>query len=204
MVIIVGVLALQGGFSLHQQILKKIGVESVFVKNSYDLNKVDGLVIPGGESTTISLLIKRFDMFNALIDFGKKNPIMGTCAGLIMMSSSVDDKRIKPLGLVNIAVERNAYGRQIESKTEIIQFRFTENHKLNLPTTFIRAPMIKNINDEVQVIGEYNDSPIAILSNHHLCLSFHPELNQIDIFHRILFDKRSDYYYKNINQYHAS
>ena len=124
MVINVGVLELQGDFELHHQILKNMGVDSSSVKKSADLNKIDGLIIPGGESTTMSLLIDNFNMHDALVEFGLVNPVMGTCAGLIIMARNVDDSRIKPLGLVDIAVKRNAYGRQIQSITESIQFNF--------------------------------------------------------------------------------
>ena len=111
----IGVLELQGNFAMHHKIFQDIGINSISVKKPVDLNEIDGLVIPGGESTTISLLIDSYDMHEPLIDFGKHNPVLGTCAGLIMMANNVDDKRVKPLRLVNINVERNAYGRQIKS-----------------------------------------------------------------------------------------
>lgn len=204
MVIRVGVLELQGDYALHHQIFEVMEIESVPVKKSSDLNNIDGLVIPGGESTTISLLIDTFNMHDPLVDFGSENPVMGTCAGLIMMASTVDDQRINPLGLVNVDVERNAYGRQIKSGTEFIQFDFNDKYKVVLPTTMIRAPRIKEINSGIKVIGKYDHSPIAILSGHHLCLSFHPELDQVDIFHRVLFDPQSEVFYKKIDQYHVA
>ncbi len=118
MVIKIGVLELQGNFALHHKVLSKLDIESLAVKYKKDLNKVDGLIIPGGESTTISLLIDSFKLRNHLIEFSKSNPIMGTCAGLILMAKNVPDKRVNPLGLINIDIERNAYGRQIMSRTE--------------------------------------------------------------------------------------
>lgn len=204
MVIKVGVLELQGDFELHHQILKNMGVDSSSVKKSADLNRIDGLIIPGGESTTMSLLIDNFNMHDALVEFGLVNPVMGTCAGLIIMARNVDDSRIKPLGLVDIAVKRNAYGRQIQSITESIQFNFSEMDKRILPTTFIRAPKITSINEDFKIIATYKDSPVAILAGHCLCLTFHPELDQIDIFHKILFDSSSEVYFKKLDQYHAA
>lgn len=200
----VGVLELQGDFALHHRLLKDMGVDSSSVKKSSDLDRVDGIIIPGGESTTMSLLIDNFNMHEALVDFGTVNPVMGTCAGLIIMASNVDDERINPLGLVDITVERNAYGRQIQSVSEPVQFNFSEIDKRILPTTFIRAPKITNISGDFKIIGTYKDSPVAILSGHHLCLTFHPELDQIDIFHRILFDSSSEVYFKKLDQHYAA
>ena len=204
MVIKIGVLELQGDFELHHRVFKSMEFDSVSVKKSSDLNSIDGLVIPGGESTTMSLLIESSKMYEPLIDFGKHNPVLGTCAGLIMMANNVDDKRVKPLRLVNINVERNAYGRQIKSVKKNIQFNFSENYKVVLPTTLIRAPKIKNLSPDITVIGEDNNIPIAIISGHHLCLSFHPELDKIDIFHRFLFDSQSEIYFKKIIHRHVA
>jgi len=203
-VIKVGVLELQGDFALHHRLLKDMGVDSSSVKKSSDLDRVDGIIIPGGESTTMSLLIDNFNMHDALVDFGTVNPVMGTCAGLIIMASNVDDERINPLGLVDLTVERNAYGRQIQSVSESVQFNFSKIDKRILPTTFIRAPKITNISGDFKIIGTYKDSPVAILSGHHLCLTFHPELDQIDIFHRILFDSSSEVYFKKLDQHYAA
>lgn len=200
----VGVLELQGDFALHHRLLKDMGVDSSSVKKSSDLDRVDGIIIPGGESTTMSLLIDNFNMHDALVDFGTVNPVMGTCAGLIIMASNVDDERINPLGLVDLTVERNAYGRQIQSVSESVQFNFSKIDKRILPTTFIRAPKITNISGDFKIIGTYKDSPVAILSGHHLCLTFHPELDQIDIFHRILFDSSSEVYFKKLDQHYAA
>ena len=162
------------------------------VKKESDLKLVDGLVLPGGESTTMSLLIEKFKLRNPIREFSKSNPIMGTCAGMILMANSVNDHRVAPLSLVDMEVDRNAYGRQINSRTEQIEFSFNDELQISLPTTFIRAPKINKINSDVKILGRYNDLPIAILSKNHLCLSFHPELNRIDIFHRVLFDSESE------------
>ena len=158
------------------------------------------MVIPGGESTTMSLLIDSFNLRNPLCEFGKNYPVMGTCAGLIMMSRDVPDKRVNPLGLLDVVVDRNAYGRQIESSTELVTYRFFSKKEIELTTTFIRAPKISKVGKKILILGEFKSSPVAVLSGHHLGLSFHPELHGIDIFHQILFDNSSQYYYKNFNQ----
>ena len=189
---------MQGDFALHHNALERIGIESVAVKTPSDLDQIDGLVIPGGESTTISLLINTYDMFEPLVHFGMTNPVMGTCAGLILMAEVVNDDRIDPLGLIDIVIERNAYGRQIESSKQKVEFVFSDNRKIKLSTTLIRAPRITRLSDDIKVLGEYNNSPIAILSGHHLGLAFHPELDEIDIFHQIIFDKQSEYYFKKL------
>ena len=203
MVIKVGVLELQGGFALHHLILQKIGVQSIKVKKPSHLDGIDGLVIPGGESTTMSNLIETFELRESIIDFSDSFPIMGTCAGSILMSNKViDDDKINPLKLVDFSIERNAYGRQIKSGTENVQFKFSHKIIQNLPATFIRAPRIKKLSGDFRIIGTLNDDPVAFISGNKLCLTFHPELDQIDTFHRILFDPLSDFYYKKVGQKH--
>ena len=204
MVIKIGVLELQGNFALHHKVLSKLEIESLSVKHKKDLNRVNGLIIPGGESTTISLLIDSFKLRSHLIEFSKSNPIMGTCAGLILMAKNVPDKRVNPLGLINIDIERNAYGRQIMSRTECINFKFNKKINFDLETTFIRAPKITKIKKGIKILAKYKNSPIAILSDHFLGLTFHPELNDISIFHQILFDPKSEVYYQKLNQKHAA
>ena len=142
------------------------------MKGPKDLDSADGLVIPGGESTTISLLIDSFKLRSPLIQFAKENPIMGTCAGLILMAREVPDKRVKPLGLLDIVVDRNAYGRQIQSSTEIINYCFNSFKEIELSTTLIRAPKISKFGENVKVLGELDGSPVAVLSGHFLGLSF--------------------------------
>jgi len=195
---------LQGDFALHHRVFFRLGIESVPVKVPSDLDSIDGLVIPGGESTTLSLLINSFGLREPLINFGKDHPVMGICAGLIMMAKEVPDERVQPFGFLNITVDRNAYGRQIESSTEMVKYHFNSNTEIELATTLIRAPKISEMGDDIQVLGEFNGSPVAVISGHHLGLSFHPELDEIDIFHQILFDPSSKYYTKKSNQVYAT
>ncbi len=183
----IGVLELQGNFESHHRILKKLGYDSVGVKSSIDLECLDGLVLPGGESTTMSLLIDSFNLRDSLLDFSKNKPILGTCAGLILMAKNIENEsKVNPLGILDITVDRNAYGRQIMSKKEKININF--NSKLtDFEVTLIRAPKIIGISNETQVLLELDNSPLAIYNGMHMGLSFHPELNGVTIFHDSLF-----------------
>ena len=197
----IGVLELQGDFVLHHNILDNIGIKSVPVKKSCHFNDIQGLVIPGGESTTMSILIDKFNLRDELIKFSSTAPVLGTCAGSILMASKViDDDRINPLGLVKFSIERNAYGRQVNSGTKVINFDISPDNVQELPATLIRAPRIKELSGEYRILGRLNNDPIAVISGKKLCLTFHPELDQIDVFHRILFDYESDVYHEKVGQ----
>ena len=183
----IGVLELQGNFESHHKILKKLGYDSVGVKNSSDLECLDGLVLPGGESTTMSLLIDSFNLRDSLLDFSKNKPILGTCAGLILMAKNIENEsKVNPLGILDITIGRNAYGRQIMSKKEKINMEIDSN-LIDFEVTLIRAPKIKGVGNEIQVLLELDDSPIAIYNGMHMGLSFHPELNGVTLFHDSLF-----------------
>jgi len=186
-VIKIGVLELQGNFESHHKILNKLGYDSVGVKSSVDLECLDGLVLPGGESTTMSLLIDSFNLRDSLLDFSKNKPILGTCAGLILMAKNIENEsKVNPLGILDITVDRNAYGRQIMSKKEQISMKF-DSKLIDFQVTLIRAPKIKGVGNEIQVLLELDDSPIAIYNGMHMGLSFHPELNGVTLFHDSLF-----------------
>ncbi len=183
----IGVLELQGNFESHHKILNKLGYDSVGVKNSNDLECLDGLVLPGGESTTMSLLIDSFNLRDSLLDFSKNKPILGTCAGLILMAKNIENEsKVNPLGILDITVDRNAYGRQIMSKKEQIKMKF-DSKLIDFQVSLIRAPKIKGVGNEIQVLLELDDSPIAIYNGMHMGLSFHPELNGVTLFHDSLF-----------------
>ena len=183
----VGVLELQGNFESHHKILKKLGYDSVGVKNSSDLDNLDGLVFPGGESTTMSLLIDSFNLRKSLLDFSKNKPILGTCAGLILMAKNIENEsKVNPLGILDITVNRNAYGRQIMSKKEQLNMKF-DSKSVDFEVTLIRAPKIIKIGNETQVLLALDDSPIAVYNGMHMGLSFHPELNDVTVFHDSIF-----------------
>ena len=197
MVIKIGVLELQGGYALHHNLLKNIGLNSISVKSSNDLKKSDGLIIPGGESTTLSLLMTKYNLRESIIEFAKDHPVLGTCAGLILMSKDVDDEKVEPLGLFDLSVSRNAYGRQIDSSKKKIYFQYNQDKEIELDSTFIRAPKIKYIGKNINIVAKQENLAVAIFAKNLLGLSFHPEIDGIDIFHKMMFDKSSKFYYKN-------
>ena len=200
----IGVLELQGNYSLHHKIFSDLGISSKGIKTARDLDNIDGLVIPGGESTTISLLLDSFDLRIPIKNFAKENPIMGTCAGLIMMSKSIKgDKKVTPLGILDIIVDRNAYGRQIMSCKEPVSFRLN-NQKIEINATLIRAPKIISINDSVNVLATIDNFPAVVMEGKHLGLSFHPELDSITIFHEILFNPSCKFHWPNLNKVNAA
>ena len=200
----IGVLELQGNYALHHKIFSDLGINSKGIKSAKDLDNIDGLVIPGGESTTISLLLDTFDLRIPIKNFAKENPIMGTCAGLIMMSKSIKgDKKVTPLGILDIIVDRNAYGRQIMSCKEPVSFRLN-NQKIEINATLIRAPKIISISDAVNVLAMIDSSPAVVMQGRHLGLSFHPELDGVTIFHEILFNPSCKFYWPNLNKVNAA
>ena len=200
----VGVLELQGDFGLHHKILQELGYDSYSVKESADLESLDGLIIPGGESTTMSLLIDSFNLRKSILDFSKENPILGTCAGLILMAKVIrDESKVNPLGILDLEVSRNAYGRQIMSRKENIAIE--SNSKIfNMEVTLIRAPKILKINKNINVIAEIDNSPAAVFDGRHMGLSFHPELNGVTYFHEMLFSSSSTLNFKNSESINAA
>ena len=184
----IGILALQGDFNKHRLILEQLELEQSLVRYPSDLNYVGGLIIPGGESTTMTKLMTRSGFYEYITSFANTNPVLGTCAGLIMMSNQAKDKRIKTLGLLDVDVERNASGRQIHSLCELLNIDINGKSQ-PMDATFIRAPKIVRCGPNVNVLATFNDSPCAVQSGLHLGLSFHPELNGVSIFHEFAFKK---------------
>ena len=200
----VGILELQGDFELHHNILRELGYTSFSVKESTDLENLDGLIIPGGESTTMSLLIDSFNLRKSILDFSKENPILGTCAGLILMARAIEDEgKVNPLGILDIEVSRNAYGRQIMSRKENITIE-SDSKIFNMEVTLIRAPKILKINKNINVIAEIDNSPAAVFDGRHMGLSFHPELNGITFFHEMLFSSSNTLNFKNSESINAA
>jgi len=199
LVIKIGVLELQGGYALHHNLLKKIGLNSLPVKSVDDLKQSDGLIIPGGESTTLSLLMTKYNLRESIINFAKNNPVLGTCAGLILMSKDVDDERVDPLCLFDLSVSRNAYGRQIHSSKKRIFFKYNCSKEIEFHSTFIRAPKIKYIGKNIDIVAKHQNLPVGIFAKNLLGLSFHPEIDGVDIFHKMMFDKTSKFHYQNMN-----
>jgi 5'-phosphate synthase pdxT subunit len=161
---IIGVLALQGDFAEHIAILEQIGVETRQVRLPDHLDALDGLIIPGGESTTIGKLAEEYQLIDPLREFGKKHAIWGTCAGAIMLSKDV--RRKQPLlGLMDITVERNAFGRQVASfETDIdvpVLYDLDQGEKRPFHAVFIRAPLIETVEDPAQVLAALPDNRIV-------------------------------------------
>jgi len=184
----IGILALQGDFDKHRLIHERLDLEPSLVRYPSDFNHISGLIIPGGESTTMTKLMDRAGFYEFITSFANTNPVLGTCAGLIMMSSQAKDKRIRTLGLLDVVVERNACGRQIHSIC--VPLNVDINGK-SQPTeaTFIRAPKIVGYGPNVNVLATFNGAPCAVQSGLHFGLSFHPELNGVTIFHEFAFKK---------------
>jgi 5'-phosphate synthase pdxT subunit len=171
----VGVLALQGDFEKHIQALDRLGVPAVEVREKSQLEKVDGLIIPGGESTTIGKLLVRYGMLESTQTFAREGkPIFGTCAGAILLAKEIEGSNQDRIGVLDITVKRNAYGRQIESfEADIFVPKIGE---LPVRGVFIRAPIIKHIEDGVEVLARFGDSPVLVKQGKILAATFHPEL----------------------------
>ena len=171
----IGVLGLQGAYAKHLAILQQLDVQAVDVRKPGDLKECHGLIIPGGESTTMTKLINEIDMHDALLKFSVDRPVFGTCAGMILMAAKVDDGRVKTLNLINIEVERNGYGRQIDSFIDELDVT-TNGQAFSMRGVFIRAPRIKNMGDGVEVLASVNGEPVLVQEGHHMAAAFHPEL----------------------------
>ena len=185
----IGVLALQGNYSKHIEILDKLKISSCEVRYNNQLDKINGLIIPGGESTTMTDLMSRNNFYDKIQLFSQTKPILGTCAGLIMMAKSVLDKRVKPLEILDIEVDRNAYGRQVHSFINKLPIKLEKDLE-TISVPFIRAPQITKVGKNIEIISNYNKKPVAVKSGIHMGLSFHPELNNITIFHDFVFIKQ--------------
>lgn len=173
---VVGVLALQGAFEAHQHVLRDIGVESVQVRTPSDLDVVDALVMPGGESTTMSHLLQTSGLFNSIDARLKQGmPVFGTCAGMILLAKGVLDGRSdqRSFGAIDIDVKRNAYGRQIDSfETDIALAGMVQDFH----AVFIRAPQIARLGEEVTVLARHNEDVVLARQGSVMVASFHPEL----------------------------
>jgi 5'-phosphate synthase pdxT subunit len=185
----IGVLALQGDFAEHITILQGLGADTREVRLPRDLKGLDGLIIPGGESTTIGKLATDYGLVEPLRRFGEKKPIWGTCAGAILLSK--DSQSDQPLlGLMDITVERNAFGRQaysFEIPLEVPALALFDKKNAPFNAVFIRAPVIESVDaEDVEVLARLDNSAIvAARQGHLMATSFHPELSEDDRFHRL-------------------
>ncbi len=181
----IGVLALQGAFEAHARVLESLGVSVKLVRTPAELDGLDGLIIPGGESTTFLKFLERDGFLGALEDFVQSTPTFGTCAGAILLAKEVHNPAQASLGVLDIAVERNAYGRQIDST---IIMGPTKLPGGPLEMVFIRAPRITRIGTGVENLAERDGAPVLVRQGHVLAATFHPELGHDPRVHQLFLD----------------
>ena len=193
----IGVLALQGDFDAHRRRLEQLGAEVVLVKKPEQLDEIDGLVIPGGESGTFLNLLGQAG-FEKLKEFVGMKPTFGTCAGAILLANEVDNPKQEGLGALDIRIRRNAYGRQIDSS--IREGKFLQDRMSNgkmpaspskdspLEMVFIRAPKIERVGPGVEVIATEGNDPVAVRQGRVMAATFHPELSEDTRVHQAFLD----------------
>jgi len=188
----VGILSLQGDFAAHGAALQRAGAAPVYVREPAQLNDIDGLILPGGESSTMLKLLRSENLFDPLADFARRKPIFGTCAGAILMARDVTHPAQDSLGLLDIAVQRNGYGRQLDSRVVNVDLspEFTRRcGPGNLEAVFIRAPIIRRLGPDVAVLAEYAGAPVLVEAGRHLAATFHPELTGDTRVHNLFLEK---------------
>ena len=188
----VGVLALQGDFAAHAAALERAGAVPVLVRDPQHLAGLDGLVLPGGESTTMLKLLHHDGLLEAVSAFGRRKPLFGTCAGAILMAKEVSSPAQESLALMDIRVERNAYGRQIDSRVAELSpgpdfERRTAPGKLE--AVFIRAPIIRRVGPAAHVLASYRGDPVLVEQDRYLVATFHPELTRDLRVHELFLEK---------------
>jgi len=186
----IGVLAIQGDFAMHAQMLDRIAAPWKLVKHAAELEGVSGLIMPGGESTTMLKLFANEGMGAAIKDFAAKGkPVFGTCAGAILLAKEVLNPSQERLGLLDITIERNAYGRQVDSSVR--QGECPELSPRPLEMVFIRAPIIRRVGEGVRVLGRCAGLPVLVEQGNILAATFHPELTEDETVHRYFRKKLS-------------
>jgi 5'-phosphate synthase pdxT subunit len=177
----IGVLALQGAVAEHLRALQRVGADATAIKKKEQLDEIDGIIIPGGESTTIGKLMRTYDFMDALQEFSRRGkPIFGTCAGMIVLAKQIVGQSDAHLKLMDMKVARNAFGRQRESFETDLDVKEIEG---KVRAVFIRAPLIEEVGPQVQVLAEHQGQIVAARQGHLLAVSFHPELTGDDRMH---------------------
>ncbi len=184
----IGVLAMQGAFAEHIAVLKRLGVETVEVRLPEQLEKLDGLIIPGGESTSITKLMRHYELTEKLHRMATNNfPMFGTCAGMIVLAKGVVNGKITPIGVMEIRVKRNAFGRQVDSFETDIRIPAIGKNKFH--AVFIRAPLIASVGEKVEILAKLKDGTvIAARQDKLLVTAFHPELTDDTRLHEYFLD----------------
>ena len=188
----VGVWSLQGDFEQHGHLLRALGVEFEYVNEAKQLAGIDGLILPGGESSTMLKLIDDLSLYDPLLDFARERPLFGTCAGAILMAREVTAPSQRSFGLMDISVERNAYGRQVDSFIQRIEPSPEFAGRTGpgeLETVFIRAPIIRRVDEGVTVLAAVDSRPVLVEQGDHLAATFHPELTGDTRVHELFLDK---------------
>ena len=188
----VGVLALQGDFAAHASALARAGAEPLLIREAGQFQEIDGLVLPGGESTTMLKLLHYDKLLEPLSEFARHKPVFGTCAGAILLAAEVCHPRQESLGALDIAVERNAYGRQIESRVAELEPEpefACRTMPGKLEAVFIRAPVIRRTGPEAKVLVRYNGDPVLVEQGCAMVATFHPELTDDPRVHRLFLEK---------------
>lgn len=185
----VGVLSLQGDFREHLQSFERLGIPAIAVKRRSELDSVSGLVLPGGESTTIGKLARIFDLFNPIVDAIQGGlPVFGTCAGLIMLADQITDGIVgqETFGGLDVVVQRNAFGNQLDSFEVDLPFTGIADH---VHAAFIRAPLITKVGPAAEVVASLEDGRVVgVVQGNRLGISFHPEVTGEDRIHRYFYD----------------
>jgi 5'-phosphate synthase pdxT subunit len=186
---VVGVLALQGDVLEHLRALRRCGARPVRVRRAEDLDDLDGLIIPGGESTTIGKLLDRSELLSPLRDRIEAGlPTLGTCAGMILLSRELDQDRVQPLlGVLGVRTRRNAFGRQIDSFDTALDIAGIDGGPVDV--SFIRAPWVEQVlDDDVEVLADVDGKPVVVRQGHVLAAAFHPEVTGDDRLHQRFVD----------------
>ncbi|OFW55683.1 MAG: glutamine amidotransferase subunit PdxT [Candidatus Solincola sediminis] len=192
----IGVLALQGAFREHLQMIERIGARGIAIKYPAELHLCQGLVIPGGESTTIGKLMIEYGFLEGIRDLVREGmPVFGTCAGLIMLAKRLDEGDQPLLGLMDITVRRNAFGRQVDSFETELYLEGIEEADNPYKAVFIRAPWIEDTGPEVKVLGRFEGKPVIARQDGMLVCAFHPELTKDSRIHR--------HFLKMVNENHS-
>lgn len=183
----IGLLALQGDVREHADAVDQCGARAIRVRTLAELNAIDGLIIPGGESSTVGMLLERYELMEPLRErIASGMPVFGTCTGLILMAREIEGSAQPRIGCLDVAVQRNAYGRQVDSFESAVEAPVLGEEPLR--TVFIRAPKISRTGPEVEVLAETESGPILVRQNHLLAASFHPELTNDRRVHRLFIE----------------
>ncbi len=183
----IGILSLQGDFLKHKQAIEQCGHQALYVRDVEGLNACDKLIIPGGESTTMLLLIDKLNLRDELIKFGQTKAIMGTCAGLIVLATTREHLPSDPLKLIDVKVKRNAYGRQVDSFIDTVQLDLN-GAKRAFEGVFIRAPKIVELGSGVKPLAYHGQDVVMARNERILVSTFHPELTDDSTIHRYFIE----------------